>query len=188
MTLIAGLDLESTGVNPAVDRIVEVAIVVMELESGNTRMAFERRVNPGIHIPAGAVEIHGITDADVMGAPAFGALAGGIVSLLGRVDLIVWHNGDGFDGPLLVSEIMRCGVPVPTTLPPTFDTTLQGRGCTSDGKIPNLSELCFALDVDYDPSRAHAALYDVEVMLQAFRRGWQLGEFKPNLPILQEVA
>jgi DNA polymerase III subunit epsilon len=181
MTLIAGLDLESTGVDPANDRIVEVAVVVMELETGITRMRFERRVNPGQHIPAGAVEIHGISDADVMGAPSFRNMAPGIVALLSRVDLIVAHNGEAFDGPLLVHEIVRSGVSLPATLPPVFDTMLEGRGCTSDGKVPNLGELCYALDVDYDPARAHGALYDVEVLLAAFRRGWELGVFHPSV-------
>jgi DNA polymerase III subunit epsilon len=177
MTLIAGLDLESTGVDPATDRIVEVAVVVMELETGLTRLRFERRVNPGQHIPAGAVEVHGISDADVMGAPDFRSLAPGIVTLLSKVDLIVAHNGEAFDGPLLVHEILRAGVSRMGTLPPVFDTMLAGRGCTSDGKVPTLGELCFALDVDYDPARAHGALYDVEVLLAAFRRGWELGVF-----------
>ena len=177
MTLIAGLDLESTGTDPANDRIVEVAVVVMELETGLTRMRFERRVNPGMHIPAGALEVHGISDADVLGAPPFRHIAGGMVALLTRVDLIVAHNGESFDGPLLAHEIARSGVTLAGRMPPIFDTMLAGRGCTSDGKVPSLGELCFALDVDYDPSRAHAALYDVEVMLAAFRRGWELGVF-----------
>jgi DNA polymerase III subunit epsilon len=186
MTLIVGLDLESTGTNVETDRIVEVAVVAMELESGDIRLSFERRINPGIHIPANVVEIHGITDADVIRAPAFGAVAGGLIGLLGRADLVVWHNGDFFDGPLLLHEIHRAGMTAPLRFPPTFDTMLQGRGCTPDGKAPTLGELCFALDVDYDRARAHAALYDIQVMLQAFRRGWQLGVF--TLPEAMRAA
>lgn len=185
MTLIAGLDLESTGTNVETDRIVEVAIEVMELETGVSRMRFERRINPGIHIPAAVVEVHGITDADVMGAPSFDKIAAGMMALLSRVDLVVAHNGEGFDGPLLVHEMHRAGVAV-SRMPLIFDTMLYGRCCTMDGKVPSLGELCFALDVDYDPGKAHAALYDVTVMLQAFRRGWQLGVF--TLPALREAA
>lgn len=186
MTLIAGLDLESTGPNPETDRIVEIAIVVMELETGEVRMRFERRINPGIHIPAAVVEVHGITDADVLKAPGFKDVATGLSALLARLDLLVWHNGDGFDGPLLVHEFVRHGLPVPERFPPSLDTMLQGRGCTADGKVPTLGELCFALDVDYDPAQAHAALYDVEVLLAAFRRGWQLGVFE--VPTLARKA
>jgi DNA polymerase-3 subunit epsilon len=149
-------------------------------------MRFERRINPGVHIPANVIEVHGISDADVLGAPSFRSIAGGMVSLLSRVDLIVAHNGEAFDGPLLAHEIARAGVLLPGRLPPIFDTMLVGRGCTSDGKVPTLGELCFALDVDYDPAQAHAALYDVEVMLAAFRRGWQLGVFA--LPAMAEAA
>lgn len=186
MTLIAGLDLESTGPNPETDRIVEIAVVVMELETGEIRMRFEKRINPGIHIPAAVVEVHGITDADVLKAPSFKDVAAGLSALLGRLDLLVWHNGDGFDGPLLVHEYVRNGLPVPERFPPSFDTMLQGRGCTADGKVPTLGELCFALDVDYDPAQAHAALYDVDIMLLAFKRGVDLGYFQ--LPEMKHAA
>jgi DNA polymerase III subunit epsilon len=178
VTLITCLDFESTGTSVTDDRIVEVAAVMMELESGDIRLQFERRCNPGVHIPAGAVEIHGITDADVMKAPAFSSMAGGLVKLIERTDLLVWHNGDFFDGPLLLHELNRVGIAPPNPFPPTFDTMLLGRGCTSDGKVPSLGELCFALDVEYDPIKAHGALYDVAINLQAFRRGWELGYFK----------
>jgi DNA polymerase-3 subunit epsilon len=183
--LIAGLDFESTGVDPEKDRIVEVAIVFMDLESGEEQGRFERRINPGIHIPAKAVAIHGISDADVMGAPSFAEIAPGFVKLLARVDLLIGHNIERFDAPLLVHELVRAGVS-PPHFPPVFDTMLHGRGCTDDGKIPRLGELCFALDVPYDLGRAHQATYDVLVNLQAFRRGWQLGVF--TVPELEEVG
>mgnify|MGYP001133969955 CR=1 FL=1 len=185
MSILVGcLDFESTGLDVENDRIVEAALVVMDLESGAERLAFEKRINPGVHIPAKAVEVHGITDADVVQAPAFASIAQGFAKLLGSVHLIVGHNIARFDAPLLAHELVRAGVSVPA-FPPVFDTMLEGRFATDDGKVPTLGELCFALDTPYDPEQAHAALYDVRVNLQAFRRGWQIGAFK--VPVIDEI-
>lgn len=182
MTLVGGFDFESTGVDPNEDRIVEVALKVVELETGKTVLSFQRRINPDRHIPEGAVRIHGIADADVVGAPRFKDIAVGFAALMGKVDILVAHNGEQFDLPLLKAELQRAGVEV-AHFPPLFDTMLHCRWATIDGKIPSLGELCFALDVDYDTSKAHAAMYDVDVMLDAFRSGWKLGRIQvPGVP------
>ena len=60
---IAFFDLETTGVNPVKDRIVEIAILKIETDGSETW--YEQRVNPGIPIPKETSEIHGIYDEDV---------------------------------------------------------------------------------------------------------------------------
>jgi len=177
MILIGCLDFESTGLDVTEDRIVEVGLVLVDALTMHERLAYERRINPGMHIPADAVAIHGITDSDVARAPTFATIAPGLVKVLSAVDLLVGHNIERFDVPLLVHELVRAGVSA-TRFPPVFDTMLQGRCMTDDGKVPTLGELCYALDVPYDPAQAHGALYDVRVNAQAFLRGWQLGVFE----------
>ena len=66
-------DIESTGVVPQRDRIVEIAVI--KLFPDGRRQETVRRLNPGIPIPAGATAIHGITDADVADAPGFADIA-----------------------------------------------------------------------------------------------------------------
>lgn len=61
------IDTETTGISPAVDRAVEVALV--RFEAGKPVAEFSSRVNPGRPIPAEATVIHGIDDAAVKGAP-----------------------------------------------------------------------------------------------------------------------
>lgn len=61
------IDTETTGVRFGIDKIVEIGIC--RIERGEVVGAFSSRVNPGIPIPTDATEIHGITDADVAGAP-----------------------------------------------------------------------------------------------------------------------
>lgn len=96
------IDIEATGVNPATDRIIQLAIVSENVE-------YNILVNPGIPIPAGASEIHGITDADVADRPSFASEAGGVHSLLKGADLIGF-NLSNFDVPLLWEELYRCGI------------------------------------------------------------------------------
>lgn len=174
MALICCLDTETTGVKPTEDRICEIALVLWDTVTGKERMAFEKRINPQMHIAPGAVKVHGITDADVMGCPDFSTIAPSLANLLGKVDAIVGHNAARFDMVLLVHEMLRVGV-TPPELPPVIDTMLDGRWATSDGKIPTLGELCWALDVPYDSDQAHAALYDVRCNLAAYIKAVELG-------------
>lgn len=62
------IDCETTGVRPGVDRAVEVGLV--RFEAGVSVGEFRSNVNPGIPIPEAASAIHGIKDADVVGAPS----------------------------------------------------------------------------------------------------------------------
>lgn len=62
------IDLETTGVNPAFDRIVEIGAVRFRTDGSSEE--FQTFVNPGIPIPENVIRIHGITDGMVEGAPS----------------------------------------------------------------------------------------------------------------------
>ncbi len=100
-------DLETTGTERTLDRIVEIAAVAVPPE-GPPRV-FDRRVNPGVRIPSEASAIHGITDADVKDAPTFRQIAPDLLAFLGEADL-AGYNVRGFDIPLLLKEFERSGV------------------------------------------------------------------------------
>ena len=105
---LAVLDLESTGLDPAADRVVEIAVLM--LSPGAPGRMFHTRVNPGRSIPAAAAAVHGITDADAAGAPRFGEIAAGLAHRLDGCDLAGFGIG-GFDLPLLAAEFARAGIP-----------------------------------------------------------------------------
>lgn len=174
--LVGGIDFETTGNKVDKDRIVQIGVVVMNLKTGDEKLVIDRLVNPEMNIPNNVVAIHGINNADVLNAPKFAAFAPTLSKLITKLDLIVWHNGDEFDGPLMIHEFDRVGVTL-DKLPPAFDTMLKGRTATADGKVPSLGELCYAFDVPYDKALAHDAIYDIRCSLQAFRKGLQLGYF-----------
>ncbi len=104
---IAFFDLETTGVNVASDRIVEISILKINPD-GKKELRTER-VNPGIPIPPQASEIHKIYDKDVADKPTFKDLAKSLADFLNGCDL-AGFNSNRFDVPLLAEEFLRAGV------------------------------------------------------------------------------
>jgi DNA polymerase-3 subunit epsilon len=101
------LDLETTGINIASDRIIEICLVKL-LPGGKTEIKTER-VNPTIPISAQAQAIHGITQEDVKDKPVFSQLATALAQFIGNADLS-GYNAIKFDIPLLVEEFLRAEV------------------------------------------------------------------------------
>ena len=104
---LAVFDIESTGVVPQRDRIVELA--VLKIYPDGRRQSTVRRLNPQMPIPAGATAIHGISDADVADAPTFSDIADKLFAYLSDCDL-AGYNITGFDIPLLEAEFRRAGL------------------------------------------------------------------------------
>ena len=104
------LDLETTGLDTQVDRIVEIACVKLALDGSRSRLA--ARVNPERPIPPQVTQIHGITDADVADAPTFAQLAPRLLAFLNDCDLS-GYNLERFDLPLLSAEFARLNLTFP---------------------------------------------------------------------------
>ena len=66
---VAVFDLETTGIDPDKDRIVQIAII--RVEPDGRRTTFETMVNPEVPIPPEATKVHGIKDSDVQDKPTF---------------------------------------------------------------------------------------------------------------------
>jgi len=104
---LAFIDLETTGVNLATDRIIEIAIVKV-LPDGK-RSVKRKLINPGMPIPKQSSDVHGITDEMVKDAPAFKEVAHELKQMLDGCD-IGGYNSNRFDIPLLVEEFLRADV------------------------------------------------------------------------------
>lgn len=104
---LAFIDLETTGVNLSVDRIIELAIV--KVQPDGNRLVKRKLVNPQMPIPSAASDIHGITDDMVKDAPSFKQIANEIRQFLDHCDL-AGYNSNRFDLPLLVEEFLRTGL------------------------------------------------------------------------------
>lgn len=104
---LAVIDLETTGVNLTVDRIVEIAIV--KVQPDGNRIVKRKLVNPLMPIPKTSSDVHGITDDMVKDAPSFKQVANEIRQFLDHCDL-AGYNSNRFDLPLLVEEFLRAGL------------------------------------------------------------------------------
>jgi DNA polymerase-3 subunit epsilon len=104
---LAVFDLETTGINVATDRIVEICIVKI-FPDGHEEV-LTHRLNPGIPISKESTMIHGITDLDVKDCPTFTDLAPELEKFLDNSDLS-GYNAIKFDIPLLVEEFLRVGI------------------------------------------------------------------------------
>lgn len=171
--LIAGADIETTGLLSPEHRIIEIYVGLYGSGHGEKIDELELRIHPQRSIAVDAQRVHGISLIDLDGCPLWEDVADQVHRFLNRADLIVGHNWKEFDGPFVDQEFKRVGL-APLNRP-IFDTMLEGRFSTAIGKVPNLAEFCFAMGVDYDPAAAHAAAYDVDVMMKSFFRAVEWG-------------
>lgn len=104
---ICFFDLETTGIEVAKDRIVEISI--FKVFPNGTTESKTWLVNPTISIPPQTTAVHGITNEKVANEPTFSALASTIYAMIKDSDL-GGFNSDRFDIPLLAEELLRAGV------------------------------------------------------------------------------
>jgi DNA polymerase-3 subunit epsilon len=104
---ICFFDLETTGIEVAKDRIVEISI--FKVFPNGTTESKTWLVNPTIPIPPQTTAVHGITNEKVANEPTFSELASTIYAMIKDSDL-GGFNSDRFDIPLLAEELLRAGV------------------------------------------------------------------------------
>ena len=160
--IIAGLDIETTGLLTPDHRIIEIYLGLWKDEKRIWQ--YEQRIDPERGISADSQRVHGISINDLFGQPKWKAVAPVVQKILSRADLLVAHNGNEFDLPFIAKELKRVGLEMPEK--PSVDTMLDGVWATSDGKKPRLGELAFACGID------------VEVMMKCFFKALKWGFYK----------
>ena len=148
------LDTETTGLDARAARLVEIAIVPLrhlELAPGE---ALQRLVDPQCPIPTDASEVHGISAADLVGAPTFGDIAAGIEATIGT-SVVIGHN-IGFDLAVIDREQARAGLT--WSVPRFLDVRALARLADPHLASYELGTLCDWLGVDI--GRRHRALPD----------------------------
>jgi DNA polymerase-3 subunit epsilon len=157
---LAFVDLEMTGLDVERDRVVEVC--VDRVVGGQRTAFFHTLLNPGERLGGGAL-VHGIGEAEVAQAPAFGAAAGELASILEGAILVA--HAAAWDVRFLLAELGR----VDMTLELDFwlDTLVLARRAFAMRSY-SLDSLCRELGIER--GRAHRADSDVRAMRDLFQR------------------
>jgi len=104
---LAFFDLETTGVNVASDRIVEISILKAMPDGSEDVKTL--RINPGMPIPLESSLIHGIYDEDIRNERTFKQAGEELARFLDDCDL-AGYNSNRFDIPVLMEEFLRAGI------------------------------------------------------------------------------
>lgn len=156
-------DLETTGLDPRKDAVIEIAMVRFDAE-GNRLGEFSSFVHPGMPVSEEAKSITGITEEDLDGAPEFASIRQEVSEFFGDATVVA-HNAD-FDTSFLVEygfDFSRSAV---------IDTFRLAQIAFPEERSMNLSALAEASG--YFHEGAHRALSDaratVSVFLECLRR------------------
>jgi DNA polymerase III subunit epsilon len=174
---VALLDVETTGRDASVDRVVELGIVVGR--HGEVVARYNWLIHPGMPIPAEVSAIHGITDEMVADKPRFEAVASEIAQAL-RGCIPAAYNAL-FDRAFLMSEFARAkadgaGVPALSREVEWVDPLVWARDIQSEEKSRALGDVAARLGVQL--SQAHRASDDAEAALRVM---FALGQ-DPRVP------
>jgi DNA polymerase-3 subunit epsilon len=147
------VDLETTGLIPGHDRIVEIGAVAFSPATG-VEGEFAELVNPGIPIPRDASRVSGITDDMVRGRPTVAGVLPPFLAFL--ADAVPLAHNAAFDVGFLAADAARLGLAAPST--PVIDTRALARAVFPDRRSYALDALC--RDAGLAVRSAHRGLAD----------------------------
>lgn len=151
------LDIETTGLSPSNDRIVEISII--EFTGTNIGQRSSWLVNPKCSIPAASTKVHGITNEMVKDSPVFADIAGKIQEMISD-STIVAHNAR-FDWQFIMSEYMRARIDPPQVK--VIDSIPLAKAVFPNLKSYALQRLCKDLKINAAPT--HRSESDTEALV-----------------------
>ncbi|MGB8646031.1 MAG: exonuclease domain-containing protein [Anaerolineae bacterium] len=154
------VDTETTGLNPLYgDRIVEIALA--RFRGGVMENYYETLVNPQRPIGAAAARIHGISDREVSGAPAFAEITSRLYEEFADA-VVVGHNAP-FDLGFIANEFKLARQPYPDNLVLDTLTFLRQYFRFPSNGLQRVAEY-----LGIHPGRAHRAMADVLTTQKVF--------------------
>src|SRR6516225_2426818 len=157
------LDTETTGLDPlAGHRVVEVGCIEL-LNTVASGKSFHAYFNPEMLMPAGAEEVHGLTDDFLADKPLFAERIEEMLAFIGDAQLVI-HNAQ-FDIGFLNAELER--LKRPKLANPYVDTVSMARR-KFPGQRVSLDALCERFSVDNSGRTKHGALLDAELLAEVY--------------------
>ncbi len=168
-------DVETTGLSPDCDRIVEIGGVRYD-ENGEYAGSFHCYTDPGVPIPDEAAAVHGITDArmrEMLDSGQAVPLSREVMRAFSRFcnnAVFVAHNGTVFDRIFIDRECRRHRIPTITDRAGGLDTLHIARMRWPGSRV-SLDDLCSKTGIDKSArANAHGALLDSVLLASIFPR------------------
>lgn len=167
-------DIESTGVSPRQDRIIELAAIKIMPDGSEISKCW--LLNPTIPIPPETTKIHGIADSDVAECPTFADAADEIFEFFKDADL-GGFNSDRFDIPCLEEELSRVGLNLSASARRHIDVQkiyhrMEPRDLTAAVKYY----------LGHDHTGAHGAEADAQATLDVLKKQLSLEKYEGAIP------
>lgn len=169
------LDIETTGINPKEDRIIEIGMV--KVKNFEIIETFESFVNPQCVIPEKVVELTGIKQEMINDAPVISQVIGGVIAFCEEFP-ILGHNII-FDYSFLKKAAVDNGLSFPKN---GIDTLKLSRELLSELPRKNLVKICEYFGID--DGQEHRALYDARKSHEVYMLLWEKNQeyFREYLP------
>ena len=157
------LDTETTGLDPlAGHRVVEIGCIEL-VNMVATGRSLQLYLNPEMPMPAGAQEVHGLTDEFLADKPLFADKVEEFVEFLGDAQLVI-HNAQ-FDLGFLNAELARVGR---AKLTNDYVDTVSLARRKFPGQRASLDALCDRFSIDNTKRTKHGALLDSELLAEVY--------------------
>lgn len=155
--IYAAVDTETTGLDPNVHEIIEIAVVLFEA-SGKVLEQYHSYCSPHSPIPAEITAINGITMDMILGYETYNDQRYKVFDTIKKSQTIVGHNIKDFDLPMMKFSADSTRV---------YDTLHECRN-RYPGRKHNLANMCKAHKLGWDKTKAHGALYDAKMAMKLF--------------------
>jgi DNA polymerase-3 subunit epsilon len=157
------LDTETTGLYPVTAKLLEIGASRFTL-GGEEVAVFERLIQPGIPIPAGAMAVHHITNEMVAGMPPVERVLPAFLDFIDGPETVLLAHNAPFDMEFIGVDLVRLNLPFPTA--PVFDTAILARAVLPDLASYRLASLAMLLGVA--SCQKHRALSDARLAKDVF--------------------
>jgi DNA polymerase-3 subunit epsilon len=157
------LDTETTGLDPlAGHRVVEIGCIEL-VNMVATGRSLQLYLNPEMPMPAGAQEVHGLSDEFLADKPLFADKVEEFIEFLGDAQLVI-HNAQ-FDLGFLNAELARTGR---AKLTNDYVDTVSLARRKFPGQRASLDALCDRFNIDNTKRTKHGALLDSELLAEVY--------------------
>lgn len=154
-------DTETTGFEPNEGhRIVEIGCIET-IDKAPTGRTYHQYINPERSMPAGAFEVHGLSEKFLKDFPVFADVAQAFVDFVGDDSLLVAHNAT-FDLRFINAELGWVGLPG-YEMDRVVDTLAIAKK-KFPGSPASLDALCRRFNVDNSDRALHGALLDARLL------------------------